>query len=255
MEDHTRIKKRPLPTWMKAVCSKSNDGPGLSTSETKKGKFDSEDSQTLSACDIIAQSMPFLSFPGSIIYSYNYYECANLCSDIMTTFKNQEKTAIGFDMEWPVSYKKGDKNLTSLIQMCCGNTCYLFQISAMKSLPKHLTKLILDSRVLLVGLNIESDLWKLARDFDVNVKPIFDNKCVVDISRLANEKLKSNEHWSLEGLCRNRLGQRLDKNSDIRCGDWTEVPLRAEQKTYAAIDAYASLLIYEHLMGADKAMI
>ena len=39
---------------------------------------------------------------------------------------------VGFDMEWPVTYKVGSESKTALIQLCTSSsTCYLFHIAYM----------------------------------------------------------------------------------------------------------------------------
>jgi len=272
MESHGKNKKRQLPSWMITVGSQSktsktscqtlvtgtinntverdDDNRFIKTpTEHQNNGRVLEEQTNISASNIIAQSMPFMTFSGSVIYSCHTSDCAILCEDISSSLKDECITPVGFDMEWPVSYKKGDSNKTALIQMCIDETCYLFHVAAMDVIPKSLGKLILDSRINLVGLNIEADLWKLYRDFDINPKSIFDRKTVIDIGKLANKKLKSLEHWSLEGLCRNILQQRLDKNSSIRCGSWSEYPLNKEQKLYAATDANAGLVVYLKLLS------
>ncbi|KAH9525346.1 hypothetical protein Btru_001122 [Bulinus truncatus] len=216
-------------------------------SNNSKGSADAS-CQALSSADIVASTMPFLHFQGTLVYSYHYSDCACISQDILSSLGSSEKAVIGFDMEWPVSYQRNSKDKTALIQMCLSDKiCYLFQVYAMPSFPKPLESLILDERVILVGLNIASDMWKLARDFDIKVKMTLDKASVVDICTLANQRLKSTERWNLDGLCRNILRHRLNKVQAVRCGDWTETPLSDEQKLYAATDALASLLIYQKL--------
>lgn len=267
--DQNNRKKRPLPSWMLAVSgqgkasklntreseknlnSKSDtyqDCIAVSSKNSKSNILNVKESSVLNAGDVIAQSMPFVKFPGSIIYSYHKSDCIGLCEDISSLLKEDEKTPVGFDVEWPVTFKPGQTNTISLIQICLKNTCYLFHVSAMNSVPKSLLNLILDKRILLVGLNIDGDLWKLAKDFDINVKCIFDDKRNIDVGKLANVKLKCVEKWSLEGLCRNILRKRLEKCDAIRCSNWSQFPLEREQKLYAANDAYASLLLYLQLL-------
>lgn len=266
MDDQLINKKRKLPSWMTAVgCSQkakqvvddlvtrertsvTNTKPHESVTKENCPFKVTEKHTYVEACDIISQSMPFLNYSGPIIYSFHKSDCAILCDDISSTLKEATITPVGFDMEWPVTFKKGGgSNKTALIQMCFDKTCYLFHVGVMEIFPRNLKNLILDTRISLVGLNIESDLWKLCKDFDINVKQLLERNAVIDIGKLANEKLKSSEHWSLEGLCRNILQQRIDKTQDIRCGDWKQYPLDKQQKLYAATDAYAGLVIYKKL--------
>ena len=50
------------------------------------------------------------------------------------------------------------------------------------------------------------------------------------------------------GLTERVLNARLFKNKTIRCGNWENFPLSDAQLNYAALDAFASLRIYEELM-------
>lgn len=226
---------------------------GGEVSQTSSGavltEISNSASSELNAAQIISQSMPFLTFKGEIVYSYHHSDCACICQDILSSLCDRDKIPVGFDMEWKVS-RSGILHKTALIQMCFSeNTCYLFHVSAMHLFPKPLKALMCDSRILLVGLNIECDLWKLEKDFDIRVKPVIDRGSVIDIGNLANKKLKSTERWSLDGLCRNVLGQQLKKDVELRCGQWDVFPLSDEQKMYAATDAFMGLLLYKCLSG------
>ena len=47
------------------------------------------------------------------------------------------------------------------------------------------------------------------------------------------------------GLTQDLLHLSLDKGSDIRCSNWEVCPLSAQQKAYAANDAYAAIKVYQ----------
>lgn len=207
----------------------------------------SQDTQ-LSASEIIAQSMPFLQFTGSLIYSYNSGDCSLLCEDIMAAFSADECMHVGFDLEWPVTYVPGNSGKVALVQICTAeDKCYLFHIAAMGDFPRALKTLMCHPNVIKYGLNIEADFWKLERDFDIQVREVI-RKSVKELGTIANVKLKSAERWTLDGLCRNVLRKRLDKNSTLRCGKWNEYPLSDEQRQYAAADAYACFLLAKHFL-------
>lgn len=259
-------KKRPLPQWMVAVkeqCERSKEFKSLTNSNINTSSDNTFSkgqsvmhgccSQVLSqsASEIISESMPWLRYEGPITYSYHESDCACICEDLFSRVEKNvcPPTVIGFDTEWPMNFVKGTSSKTAVIQMCLSEKeCYLFQVSCMLTVPKLLQKLILDKRVTLVGVNIESDLWKLERDYDFRVKAAIDQGTVVDLGKLANEKLKSSEHWSLDGLCRNILKKRLDKDKDLRCGHWSEYPLSKDLQIYACSDAFAGLEVYKHLL-------
>ncbi|XP_041354913.1 Werner syndrome ATP-dependent helicase homolog [Gigantopelta aegis] len=202
----------------------------------------------------VAQSLPLLICCGSVIYSYNTNDCSLLCEELAAKLPacGEQDLFVGFDMEWPVLYQRGHgSGKVALIQISFSEeSCYLFHIAAMGTFPKSLKLFLQDNRLKKIGINIESDWWKLERDFDgIQAKTTIASS-VIDLSKLANEKLKSCENWSLEGLCRHVLKMRIDKNEDIRCGRWDDCPLSEQQQMYAAVDAHACLKIFNSLSSA-----
>ena len=197
----------------------------------------------LSAEEIIRLSLPLLKFDGSLIYSFNGSDCSLLCEEILSSLSHEDVIHVGFDMEWPVTFSAGASKTTALIQICTGeDKCYLFHIAVMGTLPRALKTLLSSSQIIKYGINIEADFWKLGRDFDIQVRDII-RESVKDLGRLANTKLKSTERWTLDGLTRNVLRKRLNKESAVRCGQWDHYPLSEEQLQYAAADAYAGWLL------------
>ncbi len=178
-----------------------------------------------------------------------------LCEEIAEMYLSDPVTSlnVGFDLEWPVTYGKGEgSGKVALVQIAVDESkCYLFHLSAIGSFPKHLKKLVEDDRVKKIGVNIENDMWKLTKDFDFDGRKVIKNS-TIDLGKFANVKLKSKENWSLEGLCRNVLRMRMNKDSSIRCGQWDDFPLDDQQRLYAATDAYACIKIYNILNNKDK---
>lgn len=113
-----------------------------------------------------------------------------------------------------------------------------------------LGQLLSSPRVRKVGVGIQSDFWKLERDYGLSVAPIL-KSCVVDLSHYANQVLGSKETWSLDGLVKHLFQRKINKNPIVRKSDWSEFPLTDIQKSYAATDAYVSYLIYEKLNKMD----
>ena len=201
----------------------------------------------LSAEEIVRLSLPLLKFEGSLIYSYNSSDCSLLCEEMLSSLSSEDVWHVGFDMEWPVSFTAGASNKAALIQICTSeDKCYLFHIAAMGTLPRALKTFLSHSHVIKYGINIEADFWKLGRDYDIQVRNII-RESVRDLSKIANVKLKSTERWTLDGLMRNVLRKRLDKESSVRCGKWDHYPLSEAQVQYAATDAYAGLLLANSL--------
>ncbi|XP_063466965.1 bifunctional 3'-5' exonuclease/ATP-dependent helicase WRN isoform X2 [Symphalangus syndactylus] len=153
---------------------------------------------------------------------------------------------VGFDMEWPPLYNKGKLGKVALIQLCVSESkCYLFHISSMSVFPQGLKMLLENKAVKKAGVGIEGDQWKLLCDFDIKLKNF------VELTDVANKKLKCTETWSLNSLVKHLLGKQLLKDKSIRCSNWSKFPLTEDQKLYAATDAYAGFIIYRNLEILD----
>ncbi|XP_073075141.1 bifunctional 3'-5' exonuclease/ATP-dependent helicase WRN isoform X2 [Manis javanica] len=220
----TTLQPRKLPEWM----SVQNQGCAV-----EEGKASNQKS-------VFEDDLPFLEFTGSIVYSYEASDCSFLSEDISTSLSDGD--VVGFDMEWPPIYSKGNLSRVALIQLCVSESkCYLFHISSMSVFPQGLKMLLENEAVKKAGVGIEGDQWKLLRDFDVKLRSF------VELTDVANEKLKCAETWSLNGLVKHLFGKQLLKDKSIRCSKWNYFPLTEDQKLYAATDAYAGFIIYQKL--------
>lgn len=218
------LQQRKLPEWM----------------STQNKRCTVEESKASIQKSVLEDDLPFLEFTGSIVYSYEPSDCSFLSEDISMSLSDGD--AIGFDMEWPPIYSKGKLSRVALIQLCVSESkCYLFHVSSMSVFPQGLKTLLENEAIKKVGVGIEGDQWKLLRDFDIKLKSI------VELTDVANEKLKCLETWSLNGLVKHLFGKQLLKDKSIRCSNWKNYPLTEDQKLYAATDAYAGLIIYQKL--------
>ncbi|XP_030044786.1 Werner syndrome ATP-dependent helicase-like, partial [Microcaecilia unicolor] len=217
--------QRLLPQWMSAQ-NKDDDVNERKKSVTQK--------------NVLESGLPFLAFHGSILYSYEASDCSLLSEDIRVSLS--EEAVIGFDIEWPPAYLKGNVKKVALVQLCVSEEkCYLFHISSMTGFPKGLKLLLEDETIKKTGVGIGGDQWKLMNDFDIKLRGF------VELADIANQKLKCKETWSLNGLVKHLFNKQLLKEKLVRCSNWAQFPLSDEQKIYAATDAYAGLLIYQKL--------
>ncbi|XP_005398445.1 PREDICTED: Werner syndrome ATP-dependent helicase isoform X2 [Chinchilla lanigera] len=229
----TTSQQRKIPEWMSVQNKQcATEGKKLK-SRIQKSVFEDD--------------LSFLKFTGSILYSYEASDCSFLSEDISQSLSTGD--VIGFDMEWPPIYKKGKQSTVALIQLCVSESkCYLFHISSMSVFPRGLKMLLENERIKKAGVGIEGDQWKLLRDFDIKLKSF------VELTNVANQKLKCTEIWSLNGLVKHLFGKQLLKDNSVRCSNWSNFPLSEDQKLYAATDAYAGLIIYRKLESLGDAI-
>lgn len=108
-------------------------------------------------------------------------------------------------------------------------------------LPESLKELLEDSNIKKVGSNILNDRTKLLEDYDL----ILPKDSYVNISTLAVARKVLTIPMSLQDLVTHMLGKKLLKPENIRLSEnWTDVPLNEDQISYAALDAYAGILVY-----------
>uniref|UniRef100_A0A6Q2YNT5 DNA 3'-5' helicase n=1 Tax=Esox lucius TaxID=8010 RepID=A0A6Q2YNT5_ESOLU len=211
---------RNLPEWM----SKSDVTEKDAHKQVQTGLYKT---------NLIDNDLPYLEFTGTVIFSQEKNDCCFLSEDLRSSLS--PGSAVGFDIEWPPSFTKGQKKKVALVQLCVSEEkCYLFHISAMSGFPTGLKIFLEDENIRKVGVGIQGDMWKLLSDFDVKLKNI------VELGDMANERLLCGEKWSLDGLVKHLFKKRLFKQNDVRCSSWDDFGLSEEQKRYAATDAYVS---------------
>nr|XP_004225815.1 Werner syndrome ATP-dependent helicase homolog isoform X1 [Ciona intestinalis] len=213
--------KRTLPLWM-----------------SKSGK------------NQICSALPNLTLPNTckLIYSHDVNDCSILCDELQSTLA--PSSVIGFDIEWPVSYIKGKRDITATIQICPNKKqCFVFQVSKMGMIPSPLKKLIESTEIKKTGVNVIGDMWKLHRDFNIFPDHSLMSQSYIELSHFASSTINSSQGWSLQRLCQYFLKSDLSKEKNIRSGDWATFPLSEDQLYYAALDAYASLLVYESILS------
>ncbi|BDA48518.1 probable Werner syndrome ATP-dependent helicase homolog at N-terminal half [Coccomyxa sp. Obi] len=99
------------------------------------------------------------------------------------------------------------------------------------------------------GVGCCGDAQKLMRDFGVECEGM------VDLSEEANLRLcgpgsgRLPEKWSLARLAAAVLSAEVEKDQGLRTSNWETWPLSLEQQHYAALDAFASLLLYQRIMA------
>ncbi|KAL7847141.1 hypothetical protein SRHO_G00221210 [Serrasalmus rhombeus] len=215
---------RTLPSWM----------------ANRLNQEDHVRSQGLYKKNVLEDDLPYLEFGGIVMYSKEKNDCSFLSEDLRSSLA--PGSAVGFDLEWPPSFTKGKSKKVALVQVCASEEkCYLFHLSSMSGFPPGLKMFLEDENIKKVGVGIEGDMWKLMSDYEIKLK-----NCI-ELSDLANEKLRCVEKWSLDGLVKHLFNKQLFKDKNVRCSHWDDFELTEEQKRYAATDAYAGLIIHQTL--------
>ncbi|KAJ3964645.1 hypothetical protein EV361DRAFT_873842 [Lentinula raphanica] len=160
---------------------------------------------------------------------------------------------IGLDAEYnidvsPRGYVTG-RGQTAVLQITCANNGEI-KVGAMLAgarLPTVLKQILSNPRILKVGRNVAIDLKYLKQ---ASSSPAGTFVGAINLAKLAKERLVIKcATMGLADLCACTLGKRLNKNVAERISAlWENETLSKAQIEYAALDAYASLRIYEQLM-------
>ncbi|MFC3880413.1 3'-5' exonuclease [Algoriphagus namhaensis] len=148
-----------------------------------------------------------------------------------------KQSIIGFDTETKPSFKKGQKNEVSLLQLSTSTQAFLFRLNHTGfSIP--LRNLMEKESVIKVGAAVHDDLIGLKRLTDS-----FYPQSFFDL----NDQLKKVgfHNVGVRNLCAMVLGIRISKSEQV--SNWEAEELTEKQRRYAATDAWACLEIYEKL--------
>ena len=144
---------------------------------------------------------------------------------------------IGFDTETRPSFRRGVLHQVALIQMATDEEAYLFRVNG-KGFPDELKKLIENPAVTKVGLSLKDDFAALRR---IGLSRF---ESFIDLQNLAKQFQIENQ--ALRGIYGVLFGKRISKSQQL--SNWEAENLSEAQKEYAALDAWACLRIYLHLM-------
>ncbi|XP_011875096.1 PREDICTED: Werner Syndrome-like exonuclease isoform X2 [Vollenhovia emeryi] len=218
----------------------------MTTRATRLGRKEKKLEQPKPEREPDVNTLPAIVFKGRIQYADDFFSCAQICDDLIQEVRRSEReiVPVGFDLEWPFSFQTGSGK-TALAQICLDNSvCYLLYVYSLRKLPAAFVELLCHPKVKLVGVNIKNDVRKLGRDFkEFPAQKVVENNCL-DCGPYANQVLNRSCRWSLERLTAYLLKKKISKDPKVRMSRWHVQPLSDAQKSYAATDAYVSLLLY-----------
>lgn len=177
------------------------------------------------------------------------YEGDIIVIDHLSQVKNSvnylsTKTAIGFDTETKPAFKRGQINNVALLQLATEEECFLFRLNKI-GYPEELEDLICNIYVKKIGLSLRDDFAALRKRTGKTPENFIDLQLFVDKFDI--------EDNSLQKIYAILFGQKISKNQ--RLSNWEASVLSPAQQSYAAIDAWACLRIYNHLtQNADDSI-
>ncbi len=146
----------------------------------------------------------------------------------------KQEAVVGFDTETRPSFKKGVIHPPALAQFATRTDAWLFRL---KSIGIHsgLLDLFQDPHTVKIGLALHDDIKHLQR-----LKP-FQPRGFLDLAKIAQKaKFQKTGLRNMTGIL---LGSRLSKR--VQLSNWSKPVLSSNQMTYAATDAWVSLLLFQ----------
>ncbi len=144
---------------------------------------------------------------------------------------------LGFDTESRPSFRKGQKNEVSLLQLASDERAFLFRLNIL-GLPSSLKRLLAEPGILKVGLAIHDDLARL------NGLGNFHPASFIDLQKLVGGY--GIEDRGLRKLAAIVLGIKVSKSQQL--SNWEGAELSTAQMRYAATDAWVCYTMYRRLV-------
>jgi len=196
--------------------------------------------------------VPF-SLPAPADHSVHYIfrtEAANAAIDNMyrSVTRSGAERVLGLDAEWNCDGGPSGRGpgTVRVVQMSSRTETLVLHVSRMRSFPHQLRALLADPTVVKAGKSIGGDRKKLLTDFGVDVTS------TIELGNFAKARqLVGSAKIGLAGLVTVLLKRVLDEDPAVRLSDWSR-ELTADQQTYAAMDSYASLLVYQYIFSAES---
>ena len=149
-----------------------------------------------------------------------------------------EQPIVGFDTETRPSFKKGQIHKVALIQLSTPDTCFLIRLNRLGIFPE-LKEFLESESVKKIGLSTKDDFHALNR-----LSPV-EPRGFVELQQLV--KTCGIGEASLTKIYALLFGKRISKGQ--RLTNWEAVELTDAQQRYAALDAWACLRIYNHIIN------
>ncbi len=183
----------------------------------------------------VIPALPKVAFQGRIFVITTPDEAAKAVDYLLS------QPILGVDTETRPSFKKGQTYKVSLLQVSSHDTCFLFRLNLL-GLPDALIRLLEDTTVPKIGLSLRDDILSLRKRKD------FKYGKFIDLQRHVGEL--GVKDMSLQKLYANFFHEKISKT--VRLSNWENDILTEKQKSYAATDAWACIMLYEELQRLEN---
>lgn len=174
--------------------------------------------------------LPIETFDGEIIV-VDHLRGVKKAMDYLSMQK-----VVGFDTETKPAFRRGETHKVALIQVSSEEKCFLFRLNKI-GYPDELEDFFCNPDIKKIGLSLRDDFAALRKRSDRKPINFIDLQTFVDKYGI--------EDNSLQKIYAILFGKKISKNQ--RLSNWEANKLTEAQKSYAAIDAWACLRIYNHL--------
>ncbi len=147
---------------------------------------------------------------------------------------------VGFDTETRPSFRKGVVHKPALVQLSTLDDCFLFRVNKI-GMPTALAQYLADETCKKVGLSIHDDFNVIHRMSAVSPQGFVELQQLVGQYHIVDIGLQ--KIYAILFHKKISKGQRLT--------NWETPSLTAAQQSYAAIDAWACVKIYNYLMSGE----
>lgn len=179
----------------------------------------------------LLSTLPPAIFGGRIVVVISEREAEKAVSFLLA------QPLLGVDTETRPSFRKGETNAVSLLQVATSDVCFLFRLNRIGLCPP-IVRLLENTQVPMVGLSWTDDLMSLHR------RGAFTAGLFIDLQNMVGRI--GIEDRSLQKLYANIFGGKISKRQ--RLSNWDADVLNVKQQQYAATDAWACLRLYEELL-------
>lgn len=148
-----------------------------------------------------------------------------------------DQPLVGFDTETRPNFRKGDNHKVALMQLSTPDICFLIRLNRLGIFPE-LKEFLESPDVIKIGLSTKDDFHMLNRLAPIEPRGFIELQSLVKSYGIGEA--------SLTKVYALLFGKRISKAQ--RLTNWEAVELTPAQQHYAALDAYACLRIYNHLV-------